>query len=351
MHVMDDTKFMRRCLDLAGKAEGMTYPNPLVGAVIVHKGIIIGEGYHLKSGTPHAEMNAINTVADKAILTASTLYINLEPCSHFGKTPPCSDLIISHRIPKVVIGTIDTNETVSGNGLAKLKNAGCEVITGICEEECRRLNRRFFTFHEKKRPYITLKWAQSADGYIDIVRNKNYKIEPYWITGKPERVLVHKWRAAEQSILVGANTIRCDNPRLNVREWKGNEPVKLVLSSSGDLQGKFAVCETNGTVIVFTHRDKINVAKAVIVKLNNKENAAGQITEYLFKAGIQSLLIEGGAKILNHFIENGLWDEARIFKGNTNFIKGVKAPVIHGESISKTNFTNSNLEILINDYK
>jgi diaminohydroxyphosphoribosylaminopyrimidine deaminase/5-amino-6-(5-phosphoribosylamino)uracil reductase len=345
----DHTKFMRRCLDLAIKAEGMTYPNPMVGSVITYNGLIIGEGFHLKAGNPHAEVNAINSVSDKSILNQSILYVNLEPCSHFGATPPCTDLIISYKIPEVVIGTIDTSDKVSGKGLEKLENSGCKVITGILENESRRLNRRFFTFHEKKRPYITLKWAQSADGYIDIRRPKNYSIEPFWITGKPERVLVHKWRAAEQSILVGAGTVRADNPRLNVREWDGIDPVKMILTRSGRLNEKLAVFETNSPVIAYTSNKIVNYRKAVKVLINEKSAPACQILDYLYDAGIQSLLIEGGAEVLIHFIAQGLWDEARIFTGNSYFKDGVKAPSVDGELESKTDFSISKLEVLLNN--
>jgi len=343
----DDIKFMRRCLELASKAEGLTYPNPMVGSVIVHDGKIVGEGYHLKAGGPHAEVNAINSVSDKAKLKSSTLYVNLEPCSHFGKTPPCADFIISNAIPRVVIGTVDTSEKVSGSGLARLRDAGCKVITGVVEEECRRLNRRFFTFHEIKRPYITLKWAQSADGYLDILRSEDHKIEPTWITGKPERVLVHKWRASEQAILVGAGTVREDDPRLNVREWKGTHPVRIILSSSGSIKKEFAVNETNGTVVVFTHNMDANIANAIKVKLNDSVPSSLQIAEYLFNSGIQSMLIEGGAKVLNHFISTGLWDEARLFTGEKYFKGGVKAPLIHGTLFSRTVFSGSSLEIYL----
>ncbi|MDQ1297394.1 MAG: diaminohydroxyphosphoribosylaminopyrimidine deaminase, partial [Bacteroidota bacterium] len=200
----DDIKFMQRCLDLAQKAEGMTRPNPMVGSVIVRGGVIIGEGYHLKAGGPHAEVVAINSVMDKSLLRSSALYVNLEPCSHFGKTPPCADLIVSSGLRKVFIGPGDTSEKISGQGIAILKKAGLEVKTGILEEKCRYINRRFFTFNEKKRPYIVLKWAQSADGFLDIERRKAVQQRPTWITGEAERVLVHKWRATEQAILVGA---------------------------------------------------------------------------------------------------------------------------------------------------
>jgi len=345
----DDNKFMRRCLELACSAEGMTYPNPLVGSVVVHKGKIIGEGYHLKAGGPHAEVIAINSVADKEKLRYSTLYVNLEPCSHHGKTPPCADFIIASSITRIVIGTLDTSEKVSGRGVDKLRNAGCEVITGVNEKECRRLNRRFFTFNEKRRPYITLKWAQSADRYIDILRSEDQETKPNWISGKPERVLVHKWRSFEQAILVGAGTIRADNPKLNVREWKGNNPVKIILSGSGIFDIESAGNEKNDKAIVFTHNIDTNIPETVKVKLNHEEPVPLQIIRYLHRAGIQSLLIEGGAEVLSQFISNRLWDEARILKGNRYFKSGVKSPNIKGTLLSVTAFTGSSLETYVKD--
>lgn len=340
---------MRRCLDLACKAEGMTYPNPMVGSVIVHEGRIIGEGYHIKAGGPHAETRAVESVADKELLKESTLYVNLEPCSHFGKTPPCADMIISRQIPKVVVGTIDTSAKVSGRGVARLQEAGCEVVTGVCEEECRRLNRRFFTFNEKRRPYITLKWAESSDGFIDRERGKDYRIEPNWITGLSERILVHKWRASEQSILVGAGTIRADDPQLNVREWKGNNPVRLILSGSGSLPEDPAVNKSIGSIIVFTfYPEKIVLPGSVIMKLNHRESAAKQISDALHGWGIQSLFIEGGAQVLGHFIRTGLWDEARIFTGQETFKTGVKAPSVNGKPVMEKSFSRSSLKILLN---
>ena len=344
-------KFMRRCLDLAVRAEGMTYPNPMVGAVIVCNDTVIGEGYHLQSGKPHAEVIAIDSVSDKSLLGRSILYVSLEPCSHYGKTPPCTDLIISNRIPVVVIGTIDTSDRVSGGGADKLIKSGCEVVKGILEEECRMINRRFFTFHEKKRPYITLKWAQSADGFIDILRPENSPVEPYWISGKPERVLVHKWRAAEQSILVGAGTIRSDSPGLNVRYWKGNNPVKVILSGSGQLNNYLIENNTNDRVIVFTRNAGADFGRVERVILNIKTPAAMQIINYLYKSEIQSVFVEGGAEIINHFIDTGLWDEARIFYGNSRFNKGLKAPVITGKPFSQADFGTSRLNVLLNDAK
>jgi len=344
----DDIIFIRRCIELAAKAEGLTYPNPLVGSVIVHDGKIVGEGYHLKAGYPHAEVNAVKSVVDKSILKFSTLYVSLEPCSHFGRTPPCTDLIIENSIPRVVIGTIDTSSKVSGQGIKRLTDAGVEVKTGILEEDCRRLNRRFFTFNEKRRPYITLKWAQSADGYIDILRSEDHQTIPTWISGKPERVLVHKWRATEQAILVGAGTIRADDPKLNVREWKGKNPVKIILSNSGNIPGESSVYKLNDPVILFTHNINASAASGQKVILNDKESSSHQICEYLFRENIQSLFIEGGAEVLNHFISTGLWDEARIFIGKSFFKEGVKAPHLPGRLLSRTIFSGSSLETYLN---
>jgi diaminohydroxyphosphoribosylaminopyrimidine deaminase/5-amino-6-(5-phosphoribosylamino)uracil reductase len=345
----NDLKFMQRCLELASKASGMTYPNPLVGSVIVHKGKIIGEGYHLKAGGPHAEVMAVESVRDKGVLKESTIYVNLEPCSHFGKTPPCTDLIILHKIPVVVAGTTDTSSHVSGKGLLRLKEAGCRVISGVREDECRRINRRFFTFHEKKRPYIILKWAQSSDGFIDIIRSKDKTTGPGWITGETERILVHKWRAIEQAILVGAETVRIDDPRLNVREWKGNNPVRLILSGSGKLPDDMAMNKIIGSQVIFSfYPEKIVQPGSVVVKLNNHESSASQILDYLFRWGIQSLFIEGGASVLNHFISLDLWDEARIFHGEQIYREGVKAPAIKGKLFRETKFSKSRLEIFMN---
>lgn len=348
MEETNNHKFMRRCLELASKAEGMTYPNPLVGSVIVHAGEIIGEGFHLKAGLPHAEVNAINSVKEKDKLRESVLYVNLEPCSHYGKTPPCVDFIILNGIRKVVIGTTDTTEKVSGKGISGLRSAGCDVITGVMEKESRWINRRFFTFNEKKRPYIILKWAESADGFIDIRREKGMEGRPTWISGKPERVLVHKWRASEQSILVGAGTIRKDNPKLNVREWKGNDPVRLILSHSGVLENMNYPDKKQAKTIVFTHNWNANFPEADIIRLDEEAPSCVQITDYLHSVGIQSLFIEGGAEVLNHFISQNLWDEARIFTGNDHFIDGVRAPLIVGDPLENITFSGSMLKTYVN---
>jgi len=345
----NDIRFMRRCLDLAAKGEGMTCPNPQVGAVVVHDDVIIGEGYHIKAGGPHAEVSAVNSVTDRDLLKNAVLYVNLEPCSHYGKTPPCVDLITSSGIKKVIIGTIDTSDKVAGSGIAFLKDAGCEVVTGVLEQECRWINRRFFTFNEKKRPYIILKWAQSRDGYIDINRQSDKGKGPVWITGSAERVLVHKWRATEQAILAGAGTIRKDDPRLNVREWAGNDPLRLVLSSSGQIDGNSAIFRTNGTNIVFTHKDENEHIKGLKVKLDKNTSSARQVAGFLFNKGIQSVIVEGGREVLDHFISTGYWDEARIFYGRDDFKEGIAAPEVHGRVRSRISFSRSVLELISNE--
>ena len=346
----DDVKYMRRSLEIAAKAEGLTYPNPMVGAVIVYRGKIIGEGFHIRAGGPHAEVSAINSVSDKSLLKSSTLYVNLEPCSHYGKTPPCADMIILSGIPEVVAGTIDTSREVAGKGILKLREAGCEVRTGILEEECRFLNRRFFTSVEQNRPYVILKWAQSKDGYIDIDRSKDHNSKPAWITGDPERVLVHKWRSGEQAILVGAGTIRADNPQLNVREWTGYQPLKIVLSRSGIINQNSAFCSTNDKFVVFTYNHACDLPEEVKIVLGKSTPAAEQIGQYLYSKGLHSLFVEGGAEVLNHFITNGFWDEARVFTGNKSFGDGIKAPELANMRLKeRVVYGNSLLDIYIRE--
>lgn len=351
MPASEDIKFMRRCIDLAAGAEGNTYPNPLVGSVIVSQGRITGEGFHVRAGEAHAERVAVNSVISRGLPEGSVLYTNLEPCVHHGKTPPCTDLIIETGIKRIVAGTIDTSDRVGGRGVAALRNAGCEVITGVLEEECRWLNRRFFTFHEKKRPYVILKWAESADSFLDVERDiYNGRRRPTWITGKPERVLVHRWRAAEQSVLVGAGTLRADDSLLNVRDWAGNDPLRLILSSSGRLDKDSGIFHTGGSVTVFTHDpEAAGGYPAVIVPLEHGLSSAVQILSHLHDSGIQSLFIEGGAEVLGMFISGGLWDEARIFHGRAMFGKGIPAPDIKGKVISRREFSASSLEIILNE--
>ena len=344
-----DDKMMRRCIELAVKAEGHTYPNPIVGAVIVHEGVIIGEGYHLKAGKPHAEVNAVNSVSDRSLLPESVMYVSLEPCSHFGKTPPCTELIIGSGIRRVIIGTADTSEKISGAGIARLRSAGIEVITGVLEKECRQVNRRFFTFHEKRRPYVTLKWARSADGFLDLIRPPESDREPYWISGKAERVLVHKWRAAEETILVGAGTVRNDNPRLNVRYWSGKDPLRLILSASGNTANYAGRNVTSQPVFTFTKVKDADSHFSERVILSDESSSALQIMNWLYNRGIQSLFVEGGGEVLRHFTDEDLWDEARIFTGRKDFKEGIAAPVLSGRKIFSKEFRLSELVIVVNE--
>ena len=314
---MEDIKFMRRCIALAKKGLGYTYPNPLVGCVIVYRGKIISEGWHKKAGAFHAEKEAIEKIQDKSILKASTLYVNLEPCNHFGKTPPCSDLIVKMKIPKVVIGSVDFNQKVYGQGIKKLKAAGCEVVTGILEEECIYLNRRFFTFHQKKRPYIILKWAESKDGFI-APKNPN---ENYWLTNKLSRQLVHQWRSEEQAIMIGVKTAINDDPKLNTRLWFGNDPVPIVIDPNNrlPLNSYLRTNKKNNQLI------QINLKKSKNKSQNFRVNGAF-ILEVLYDYGVQSVIVEGGAETLRFFIVNNFWDEVKIFKTNQLLVDGISAP-------------------------
>jgi diaminohydroxyphosphoribosylaminopyrimidine deaminase / 5-amino-6-(5-phosphoribosylamino)uracil reductase len=315
-------KYIKRCIELAKNGLGTTYPNPLVGSVIVHEGKIIGEGWHRKAGEAHAEVNAVNSVKDKTLLAQSTIYVSLEPCSHFGKTPPCADLIIHHKIPNVIIGTIDPFAKVSGNGIRKLREAGANVTVGVLEDQCNALNKRFFTFHNEKRPYIILKWAETEDGFI--APEKRDKQEPVWITNERSRQLVHKWRTEEQGLLVGTQTVIDDNPSLTARDWKGNHPVRIVLDKKNRISKESAIFDNSALTFLITETD-----------IDFSQNLAKQLCDYLFEKEIQSVIIEGGSRTLQTFIEAQLWDEARVFKGKSRFSSGITAPKITGKIIEE----------------
>ena len=320
-------KYIKRCIELAKNGLGTTYPNPMVGSVVVYENKIIGEGWHRKSGEPHAEVNAINSVIDKSLLSQATIYVSLEPCSHFGKTPPCCDLIIESRIPNVVVGTIDTNSRVSGTGIRRLQENGVNVTVGVLESECYKLNKRFFTFHNKNRPYIILKWAESQDGFI--APTSKDKKEPVWISNKFSRQLVHKWRSEEQSILVGTKTVLEDNPRLDVRDWNGQNPIRIVLDRTGKISNEYFVKDKKIKTIIITEQQNLTSSENCIY-----ENAIFDIEltktlcYILHKYSIQSILIEGGKQTLQSFIDDNLWDEARVFAGNITLKSGIKAPVL-----------------------
>jgi diaminohydroxyphosphoribosylaminopyrimidine deaminase/5-amino-6-(5-phosphoribosylamino)uracil reductase len=341
-------KYMMRCLELAAKGLGYTAPNPMVGCVITHKDRIIGEGYHREFGGPHAEVIAIENVRDHSKLRESVLYVNLEPCSHFGKTPPCADLISKKGIPVVVAGTMDPNPVVSGKGFQLMKEKGIQVISDILKDDCVHLNRRFFTFHVKKRPYIILKWAQTRDKYIDVNRENHENDRINWITDEACRRLVHKWRAEEQAILVGSKTVMMDNPRLTTRNWPGKSPLRLVIDREGKLTDNLNILDGSAGTVIFTcqpRQDRINLT---YIKLEKGKNIIQNILEYLYYKNIQSLIVEGGRILINEFLNQNTWDEARIFTGKKIFNQGVPAPVINFEPVLKNDFSGNILEIYKN---
>jgi len=336
--------FLNKCIEIARLGIGNVSPNPMVGSVIVYKGEVIGEGYHEKYGSHHAEVNAINSVEDKSLLSKSTLYVNLEPCSHFGKTPPCSDFIIKHKIPKVVIGCMDTYSEVDGTGIKKMRNAGIDVKIGIIEKESKDLNKRFFTFHEKKRPYIILKWAESKDGFI---APKN-QTEPFWMTSSKSKILAHKWRSEEDSILVGRITAEKDNPSLTVREVSGENPIRLVIDKDLKLSKNINLFNSESETIIFNKIKSDNTSENKYIKINFK-NLINNILIELYKQKIQSVIIEGGTKTLQSFIDENTWDESRIFTTNIKLKNGVKSPSIKGGKSSKTQINTDLLKIILND--
>jgi len=336
--------YMKRCIQLAKNGLGTTYPNPLVGSVIVHNDKIIGEGWHKKAGEPHAEVNAVNSVKDKSLLKEATIYVSLEPCSHFGKTPPCCDLIIAHEIPNVVIGTVDPFAKVAGNGIKRLVESGKNVTVGILEDECNELNKRFFTFHQKQRPYIILKWAETADGFIAPV-SKEEKA-PVWITNQYSRQVVHKWRTEEQAILVGTNTVLNDNPKLDAREFSGNNPIRVVLDKSGKVSKNFNVKDNSQKTIFITESEKYTSTENCNYENTIFDvNLVRSICDILYKNNIQSIIIEGGTKTLQTFIDANLWDEARVFRGKKIFQNGIIAPIISGNPVARFDIINDELKI------
>src|SRR5260221_288145 len=337
--MIPDELFMHRALELAGLGAGSVSPNPRVGCVIVHHDRIIGEGWHRRWGEAHAEVNAIASVADKSLLKESTVYVNLEPCSHFGKTPPCADLLIKHQLKKVVIANVDTNPLVGGNGIKKLKEAGIEVTTGVLEKEARNMNKRFFTFMEKQRPYIILKWAQTADGFI---AQKNF--ESKWISNEFSRALVHQWRSEEDAVLVGTRTASHDNPLLNVREWSGRNPTRIVIDRFLRLNSHLHLFDKKVKTIcynVLKHEEHKNL---LFVRLDENNFVVDLIND-LYKQKIQSVIIEGGAQTLQLFIEAKLWDEARVFTSSRTFAEGILAPVFQGALTTEQFIQNDRLEI------
>lgn len=347
-----DEKFMLRCIQIAKNGLGSTAPNPMVGAVIVYQDKIIGEGFTSTYGGAHAEVNAINSVADKAVLKSATLYVTLEPCSHVGKTPPCADLIIKMGIRRVIIGLLDPHEKVAGKGIKKLEQAGCSVEIGILKELCEKHHRRFLTFHRKKRPYIILKWAETADGFIAPENNyRDTKKEPYWITTTESRQLVHKWRSEEHAILVGTNTVLADNPQLNLRDWGGLPPTRIILDQKLTIQGGFHVLDGSQPTVICTAQSdtKYYVKDITYLTLDFTSSVPQQVCDLLYREQLQSVIIEGGARTLASFIDCNLWDEARIFKSTNRFKQGLKAPKIEGSLTEVYQISSDQLFILKND--
>lgn len=341
-------KYIKRCIELAKNGLGTTYPNPLVGCVIVFENTIIGEGWHKKSGEAHAEVIAIESVQNKELLSSSTLYVSLEPCSHFGKTPPCADLILKYKIPNVVIGTIDPNSKVAGKGIQKLKDSGVNVTFGILEKEGNELNKRFFTFHRKSRPYIILKWAESADGFISPINKSEQK--PVWISNEYSRQLVHKWRSEEQAILVGTQTIIDDNPSLTVRDWVGINPIRVVIDRENTIDSSYNVFDNQAKTIVFSNKEVTSNSDTIqYIKVDFDKNSTQAIVDKLFENNIQSIIIEGGRKTIQSFIDAHLWDEARVFIGGINLNEGTKAPKINNTIYSKSYLKKDTLLTYRND--
>jgi len=323
----DHSFYMKRCIELAQKGKGFTAPNPMVGAVIVHKGIVIGEGFHRRVGEPHAEVNAIASVRNESLLRESTLYVNLEPCSHYGKTPPCAELIIRKQIPRVIIGCLDPFPEVSGRGVRMLLKAGIEVVTGIMETEARELNKAFITFQEKGRPYIILKWAQSADGFIDQNRD-DYSVPPIVLSSPESRRQIHKLRSEVASIMVGTRTALLDNPSLSVRHWSGASPVRLTIDRHLCIPSHYHLLDRTIPTVVFTSREVQNSENVTYIPLNPDQSTLLQILHYLKEEKLNSLLVEGGSCLLQSFLTEGLWDEARVEIVTRYLNKGVKAPDI-----------------------
>lgn len=320
---MEEEKYMWRCIQLAQNGLCSTPPNPMVGAVIVYEGKIIGEGYHVHYGGPHAEVNAIRSVKNQALLEHSTIYVSLEPCSHYGKTPPCADLILEKRIPRIVIGCQDPFAKVSGRGIQKLQEAGRKVTVGVLEKECRQTIRKFITFQTEHRPYITLKWAESTDKFIDICRKGG---NPIIFSNSLTTMVTHKRRAEHTAIMVGTHTAKLDNPSLTVRNWYGNSPVRIVLDRKQNLPSSLHLFDGTVPTLVFTEQPHTPHHNVEYLSINYKLDILPQIMQILYKRGLQSLLVEGGRELLQSFIDENLWDEAFVEESSMRLFSGVQAP-------------------------
>lgn len=340
----DDIHFMQRALELAKNGLGRVSPNPMVGCVVVHQGRIIGEGWHRQYGGPHAEVNAIDSVQDQALLPESSVYVSLEPCSHWGKTPPCADLLVKKKVKEVVVCNTDSNPLVSGGGLQKLNEAGIGVRWGILEREGRWLNRRFFTFMEKKRPYIILKWAQTADHFM---ARGNYNSK--WISNPFARKLVHMWRAEEPAIMVGRQTVQYDNPQLNVRDYpaEGRDPLRVIIDRQLSLNHDYKIFDRQQPTVCYNLHKNDEQEKLAFVKLS-EENFLSEMMQDLHRRGIQSMIVEGGPALLELLLAQNLWDEARIFTAQKTFGEGIRAPYPKGKLLQSIPVMEDRLDIFVN---
>ncbi len=329
---------MQRAMELARLGFGNVSPNPMVGCVVVHHDKIIGEGFHQQCGGPHAEVNAINSIKDKQILQESTVYVSLEPCAHFGKTPPCAELLARHKVKKVIIANIDPNPLVAGKGIDILLKSGIEVEQGLLADEGRDLNKRFFKSIIDKKPWVILKWAETADGYI---ARGNY--DSKWISNEYSRKLVHKWRAEEDAVLVGKNTALYDNPRLNVRDWEGNNPIRVVIDHNLLLDRKLNLFDQKIPTLCYNLHDHTDGEMLSFIQLK-KASFLHDLLVDLNKRAVQSIIVEGGAATLSSFIEADLWDEARVFQAPICFGEGIPAPQLkHAEFDGKENIMGDTL--------
>ena len=337
IHSKINDTYMLRCIQLAQKGESYVAPNPMVGALLVVGDKIIGEGYHHRYGEAHAEPNAIYSVTDASLLKEATLYVSLEPCSHFGKTPPCANLIVNSGIPRVVIGTLDPNPKVSGRGVKILEDAGIEVIVGVLEKECRELNKRFFVFQEEKRPYVLLKWAQTKDGYIDKIRNSNNE-QALVISNAITRQLTHKMRSENQAIMVSTNTIILDNPSLTVRNWSGRNPVRIGIDRTNRIPDDINLLDGKTSTLIFTETAKPKQPNVEFIEIKFDDNCLRTMLKKIYERNINSILVEGGAKLLNNFLKEGLWDEANVEISEQTIGDGIKAPLLEAEIIESKEY-------------
>lgn len=339
---LNHNKYIRRCLEIAKLGNGSVSPNPMVGAVIVVNDEIIGEGFHRKYGEPHAEVNAINSVKNQTLLTQATIYVSLEPCSHFGKTPPCADLIIEKQIPRVVIAAIDSNSVVCGNGISKLKAAGIDVITGVLEHESNELNKAFNTFQIHKRPFIILKWAETLDGFIDKQRN-SANISALKISNQETSIWVHQLRSEVDAILIGKNTGLLDNPNLNTRKWKGKNPTRVVIDRKLSIPNNFHIYNQEVPTLIFNDIKSGKDGIVEFIHVSETDSLNKIILKELYLRDFQSVLVEGGAKTIQSFIDQGLWDKMYQIKGHFSIQSGVSAPILSIDPISSQSIGNNKI--------